>query len=491
MGNYSVCIIDKNDVKHFNGTSFSAVSLPQKHSYCGTFISVNDIASYAFQLPLDTSEESFAIKVERAFYKDGGLDANENYIVTYKRSKTQNESWYIEAFAVKESKLTEEFEKFANKNKGAIDLVAVPYCVYEALYIESIIPKESVDIFIHYHIDYTFAAMYKNGSFLAFRQFPSLRTLAKRWRLDVSFLVDALSQWGLKKELYPEDQFTLYTAFEKQLQDMLVKIQDLLRHKGGMFGILSADKVYLDFMRLDIPGLQDMATEMGFYDTEISTLLCCEDIDVNEQSKFIEGLYIAQASVGLVDVPNLSIFERQPPFYYTHTGALTMIAIVAASIVLVSGLLLEYKEDLLKKEKSTLLSKLKHKEETRDKKLIIVADFKKKKDLVQKSLNVEERIINGWIEVSHLVLDSKKSVRMRRKLMHDVNNALAKHRLKALSLTEYGDQNLSVTIYSTEKEREKIAEFMKDIKSDGYSSVDTQLVSRDGGLYKSLVEILQ
>ncbi len=493
MSKRSVCYcIDDNESLIFDGETFVKTATSKaKKEFCAAVVPPEYIRSHTFKIPAQTDEERLDTLVEITMFEAGGLDLEKEYAIAYVKHILDFESsWLIEAFAVEHSRLKELFGPIAAKT-AHLDLLAVEYLSYEALYIYGKADESQTDLFLYISDDTSYAVLCKGGRYIAHRNLPSLEQIAAKANVTVEVVRDTLRKRGLENDLYAPDETLLIQTLQDAFSKIVERVAQTVNHKRGIFGIKRVDAVYLDFEQSDIPGLWELLDGYGFEESFKGVLNCCEALEPQRQHMGVEALYMLAAKEGRLEAPNLTIFEKRPGFLQTYTGR--FVAAVAAAALLTAGYALVKEGELqtLKDESAALSSRLESLKHQAAQLRKTVAKERSELDRAQKRLEQSERKIMAFEETADAALLIEESKLMRRKMIGDVDRALARYGLFAASIEQNGSKRMEVEILSSYAGRDRIAKFMKEMIGMGYGSVGTEAIRLDEDLYSSRVEIVR
>jgi len=484
--------IDEREALEFDGAAlFETDTRRAKKGFCAAVVPSGHIRSHTFKIPADTDGERLDTLVEISMFETGGLDLEKEYAIAYVKHTLEFESsWLIEAFAVEHAKLEELFGATAAK-AGHIDLLAVPYMVYEGLYLYDRAESEGTELFLYLGDDDSYAVLCKGGRYVAHRDLPSLSSIAAKANVSIETVKDTLRKRGLQSDLYGPDELLLRESVESTFLKIVERVAQTVNHKRGIFGIKMVDRVVLDFEESQIPGLWELFDSYGFEESAKGALACCESLEPAMQHKGVEALYMLAAKEGKVEPPNLTIFEKRGSFWATHTGR--FVAAVAAAAILVCGYAVVKEAELasLEDESAILSGRL---NSVKQKAAVLRRSLAKERSMLQKqreSLESVRREIMAFGEIADAALLIEESKLKRRRMVEDVDRALAKYGLGAASLEQNGSKRLEVEILSDYAKRDRIAKFMKELIDMGYSGVGTEVIELDENLYSSRVEIVR
>ncbi|BBG64915.1 hypothetical protein NNO_0213 [Hydrogenimonas sp.] len=484
--------IDESEALEFDGASFVRVDTKRaKRGFCGAVVAPEHIRSHTFKIPPETEGERLDTLVEITMFESGGLDLEKEYAIAYvKHPLEYDSSMLIEAFAVERSRLTQTYGGVARKT-GHIDLLAVPYTVYEGLYAYDRADRGRVELFLYLGDGSSYAVLCKDGRYIAHRDLLSISSIAAEANISVEALKDTLRKRGLESRLYGPDELLLIETVQRAFSSIVERVAQTVNHKRGVFSIKSVDRLYLDFEQSLIPGLWELFDSYGFEESEKSELVCCESLEPQMQHTGVEALYMLAVRDRKVEPVNLTIFEKRESFFRTHTGR--FVAAVAAAALLSGGYALIKERELAELQSEGVQLKAKLNDAKKRVAVMRKALAKERSELerVLKKVERGRREIMAFDETADAALLIEESKRYRRKMVEDVDRALAKYRLSAASLEQNGSKVIEVEIVSEYSRRDRIAKFMKSLIDEGYRSVGTGEIKLDENLYSSRVEIVR
>ena len=488
----TLCSGDPKNLRSFDGARFApATPKEARKGFCAAVLPADALHSHTFKVPVGTAEEKLETIVEITMYEEGGLDLNREYAIAYVKHPLEFEaSWLIEAFAAEREALEKRYASVVRAT-GHIDLLAVPYLVYEALYATDRVEATGTDLFLYLGEEASYAVLCKEGRYIAQRSLPSLASIALKADVTTEVLEEALRNRGLDADKYGPDERLLLAAVQEAFAKIAERVTQTVNHKRGIFGFDSVDSIRLDFGQSEIPGLWELLDGYGFEESRKSPLACCESLAPEEQHEGVEALYLLSAAEGKLEAPNLTIFERRTPFLKTHTGR--FVAAVAASVLLLGVAGFAMLNERADAEAQVRQLQQRH------------AETKKKYDRLAKALKAERERLDAakralekkrmellaYDEAADTMALIEASKRSRQKMMRDVDRALAKYRLTASSLEQNGSRRMAVDVMTPYDTRDRIAKFMQALYEKGYGSVQTRSIERDGDIYRSRVEVVR
>jgi cell division protein FtsB/predicted nucleic acid-binding Zn finger protein len=450
------------------------------------------IRSHTFKVPISTAEEKLATLVEITMFEEGGLDLEKEYAIAFVRHPLEFESsWLVEAFAVEREVLQEAYGPVIKKS-GHIDLLAVPYLVYEGLYAFEKADSAKTELFIYLGDEQSYAVLCKEGRYIAHRSLPSLASVALKAKVDVEALKASLRERGARHELYGPDELLLVSSIEEMLRTVVQYVAQAVNHKRGIFGFTSVDTVLLDFEQSQIPGLWELMDGFGFEESRKGALACCEALLPAQQHVGVEALYtLAVAQERIKEAPNLTIFARKPSFWKSHTGRFVLAAGAASFVVAALGAMELSRLDAASAQVATLEATL---QQIHDRSAALRKKLQKENDAlakVRQAIEQSDRDIAMYDEAADTMLLLRASQLKRRQMMKDVDLALAAYGLSATSMEQNGSRRMRIDVVTGYSERDRIAKFMKRLIDAGYSGVGTEAIKLGEDLYSSSVEVVR
>jgi len=487
-----ICSGDEKELWKFDGSTFEKTSPKHaKKGYCGSIVPIDLIHSHTFKIPIGTGEEKIATMVEITMFEEGGLDLEKEYAIAYVKHPLDFESsWLIEAFAVAHDRLHEMYDAAAGVS-GHIDLLAIPYLVYEALYAYDKADAKSVELFLFIGDETSYAVLCKEGRYITHRRLPSLESIALKAQVSVEALKESLRQRGLEKEKYGPDESLLVATVQDAFANIVERVAQTVNHKRGIFGIGNVDAILIDFEQETIPGLWELFDSYGFSESRKGALTCCETLEPRMQHRGIEALYLLAAAQGKIEAPNLTIFEKRPGFFRSHTGKFVISVGIASLLTVGLGLFEQMELDTLETRRSDLqirLMDVQKKSKYFRKKLLEERAMRKS---VSEKLKATKQAIMAFDEAADTMMLIKASKAKRQTMMRDVVQTLQKYGLSAKSMEQNGSKSMEVDILTSYARRDRIAKFMKELVEKGYESVGTKAIRLDEDVYESRVEIVR
>lgn len=464
---------------------FSAVKKYQS----GAFIPLSklQIGNYKFSSSLSDTEKQ--IQAEIKMHEDAGLSSNMDYEITsYSHVLEFEKSTLVEAFACSHENLEDNFGSIAKKVK-VIDWVVPSHIAYESFYVNHDTAVSTTDLFYYLSDEESYAVLFQNGKYIAHRRTYSIEQLAKESSLDLVKCKRLLSEFGLNREKYPEEDRLFFDQLELIFSKQVEKIVHTINHKRGVFGIDGIDKIYVDFDGKRLDGLDKIFSAYGMENIPLEPLACEDDNSINSH-RHMQAMYIYLcANDKISNQLNLTIYERQLPIYKRHVGILLgvgaaalLLALIHPSYYFIQNQILEDKVNalenrlsILNKEKEALNSQLQ--------------DIKDKREEDEKKIaSIQE--LNKVYGITLDALPKLMSSRyVRQRMMYDALSILGTYKLSAISLEQNGIKEMKIHVISEYTSRENIAKFMKKWIDSGYSGARTSEIYLDENIYESKIEV--
>ncbi len=459
-----------------------------KDSYSAAALNASLVLTHGMRVAQNISPEKLEIQAEMSMYEEAGLDPEVDFTIASVGVDLERENErYVESYAIETKALEEQYAKAASK-LGQIDYIIPSFLRYGALYsYEKLEPKN--DVFIYFGDDEAYAATYKEGEYIATRSIMTLGEMAQKLEIDVATLKELLKNRGVVNENYTPEMFLQMHTIQEEFSKILERIAHAISHKRGVFGLESIDRFFLDFEGNDIPGFLENFANYGFEGAECLTLNAFESLEGSDQKDALFGLYVLGAVTGRYEVANLSVFERQPPFYKTHSGiffAMLSIAVVAG---LAYPLYAQYRLDALEAYKAELQNRFDAMTALNKKLQSKLKETRTERDVQRQMLQAHEARIAGYDLLVDALQEQRKMKLSRQQMMQDVNEAMRTYKLSSRNLEQNGTDVMKIHLISEFDKRDDIAKFMKQLLTKGYRGVSTEAISLEENLYESIVEI--
>ena len=488
----SVCRVENGKFYLLDSDNITPIDKTKaSKNFCALFIQPEELISHTITLPTDIDEDKFHPSVEIALFESDKLDIKNRYTIDYKKNLSDdNDLWVVETFAVDEERLFDLYGDIL-EHLGHIDLIAVPYLVYEAYFSQIGVEKRGIRLVVKIDEKHSFIALHKNGIFIGYQKIYSLEYISKKSGILLSKLIDILQEKGLDESRYDESQKSIYNVIYLIFLDIMRQMERLLRSKSAYFDISVIESIILDFDDYDIVGFAQILKEYGFEVNNVERLKVKESIYAPSQYEYLKNIYLKLAVKGVIDAPNLSPFKRQPPIYKRWIGISIIVLVITILLNISYGIYMEYRYTQLSYENALLRSRL---QKIHKKVKVYKESIKKSKTILkderQKIFQTKNSIINFKRAVSKLA-DIKTKTLISQNMLRDVNIVMKKYSIMCSSLEQNNSRVLAVDLIVPYDKRDNIASFMKDMKIKGYKSVATDEIILDKDLYRSSVKIIK
>ena len=447
----------------------------------GTIVPLSLLNVHTLKLSDRLSGEELRLQVEIRMFEEGNLNSEEEYTIDYIRHEVaSDDSVLVEVFALSHAKAEEYYRETLSKT-GAIDKIVPGFLVYESLY-----PRIGAknDLFVYWGEEEAYAAIYREGKYIAHRSIETLASIAVDLGLELPKLKTFLSQKGVHEENYLPEELNKYILLQDKIAKNVERIVHTINHKRGLFGLEGIDALYLDFEGNTIPGIEGIFYAYGMNGVSVSPVLR-SDTTARDIHDAVCADYLAFSANAF----NLSPYPRKAPWYRRESGKFLGLAALAAGIVLTASITtawmisqeqsqsesLQQRYDAVRKETAALSAKLK---ENR-------AQLAKQQDET-KRVKEEIALYHGAEDTADLIRNMHAS---REQLLLDTTAELGRYRLGAMLMEQNGSKEMKVLVVSDYKKRDDIAKLMNGMYARGYQNVETREIKLDNDMYNSLVKV--
>lgn len=486
MPQAKILYIEHDQTRTYNNGILAKSSVADlKELYSGAIVPLALLNTYTLKLPNHLSEEEQKIHVEIQMFEEGKLNNNEEYTIDYIRHDLPTENSYLfEVFALSHAKAADYFSEALAQTK-AIDIITPGFMAYESLYDTDALPKQN-DLFIYLGEDESYAAIYREGTYIAHRSGESLTTLAVETGMDVTTFISLLSERGVLEERYPPDEYGKCSLIQDRFAHNVERLVHTINHKRGLFGLTDINHIYLDFQGYTIPGLETIFDAYDIHNVEI-TPLSRPDNPPKELHNLLCAQYLSR-HIGKKKV-NLSPFSRKDAWYKRESGK--FLALTAASLLIALAIPLTLSWILAGKEahKTMLTDKLTQTEKETAQFSRILSN--QNKNFIQHqneihALNDEIASIQGTRETSELITQMHLK---RQQMMIDVTSELGRYRLGTTLIEQNGSKEMSLQVIAEYQKRSDIAKLMSALYARGYQNVETREIALDNKMYNAVVKV--
>ena len=440
-------------------------------------ISIKDVITYTFKLPLSTPKEALKSEAEIQFFENAGLDLSKKYKTDYLIKEIKEEETYlIEAIAIEEDKLKEKFNPIIEKTKH-IDFISLDVLSFGEFY--NLYQKESKrDAFVYLDNNHSFIAIYKNGEYLYSKTLPDLNVLLKKIGLEYDKFLELISTKGVNKEKYETEEFLIANEIDSFFSEYFMSINNRLSYGKNIFYLDNIDNIYF-YTPFKIEGADSLK---NFWEL---TGINFERISLKDIN-FLDELIYNYNKNHYEDGENFSIFPPLPKFYQLKTFQLFAVIIGTMLVFLGQGGYIYYQNIRIQSKIDYLNNQIKIKQTKLNKLQTINRIVINKKNYIQKEINEIETNMQTLKKQLTIALEITNSPKRNRDLIL-ISKLLIKYHLKSYNLL-IDKNSFKVAIYTTTKNRENISNFMNALISKGYKNVFTNRIeSIDNQYYLSMI----
>jgi len=441
-------------------------------------ISIKDVITYTFKLPISTPKEQLTNEANIQFYDNAGLDLNKQYKTFFLIKELKNEENYlIEAIAIEEHILKDKFSKIVEKT-NFIDYISLSVLCFSEFY-ELYQQEKKRDAFVYLDNEQSFIAIYRDGEYLYSKTLNPLSPLLKTIDMDYSQFVELMIEKGVNKENYDLDDFLIANEIDKFFSEYFMSINNRLSYGKNIFYLDNIDNIYFytPFTIKDIDTLKEFWELTGINFTVIPS----------EEINLLDKLTIYYNEKHYQDEINFSIFPRPPKFYKTKTFQLIMV-ILATFAIFGGDFGYRYYNTMQLENK---INTLKHQVAQKSKKLAKLESMNK---IITQKLNLYNSEINSITSQTNLIKQIlQKAIELKTlpKTNEDfitISKLLKQNRLKTFIISKDINNTFNIGVYTTIQNRKYIANFMDNLSNKGYQNIQTDKIDTlNTNYYVSLI----
>ena len=483
----------KNRCYLSSGNSIKEIdTAPKKSLFLGAFAPEDRVFSFSSILDISKLEDpSLSVKMELNFYEGGGLDREQEYIFAhYKHIPTDGNRFLYTIFAIKKDDIVSELHKCI-KSHQSIDLVTLPYFIYEPLYRENSLPSQrDSELIFRFDENYFWAVFYHEGRFVDAKLFPDISKMAMRLKVDIEDFKEYIQNYGFKSELWPNSLLPIKEQLFQLFDDNLQRVNRSITQRCEQLSIPYPKHIRLDSSFGLIPGFWDICRKNGFIEIKKSLLEPPENIE--SLHPYLDALYFKSLDkTALKNTPNLTPSPRLPPWYTTYTGHQILTFLFALFVVGSVGGVELYFLDKEQKKVELLKAKVSKEKSRINSELSKINKKKAKLKTLQERLKDIESEIGAWRESAILALEIKNSSLNRRELEKSVDLSLKAENIHCERFVEFDNSKIIVNLIVPSSQSYRIGSFMHRLKGYGYKEVNSKLIQRDDSNYRSQVRIVK
>lgn len=476
----------------YDGGNFINTTKKQ-NLYTVSRVLYENVTIYSFKIPTSQANDDLNSLAEIKMYEEAGLDVNKNYKITYMVKKLNfDETDIVEVFAIDLDILKNNFQDCIKKVKY-IDFLALPFFAFSTFYTNKILVHKN-DVFVYMDKDESFMSFYKDGAYISTKSLINFNEIIEKLSsqdiyLNIDELYELLLSKGLDQTHYAQDETDLFNAMESIFSDILTKVQNVAMHNRNVFEFDKIDRVFFSTKSGRIKGLKEFILNFGLGDVDILDFNLFKE---KQEDNFLDKIV---ASYGLdklkekSEEQNVSIFKRKPSFLKTQSGKL--IASVTGLLLIALGayLYLDILVTHLKNEESQLTSRYSALQQSAN---LYKTTIKKKIDQIKK---IKEEIVRQDQILENIKNSISKLEKMRGvdntyiSFLTKVNALLQKYGLHTKSIKQIDKKYMEIEVISTYENRDKIANFLRELMRKGFLNVKTSEIKLDHKNYISKIGI--
>ncbi|MGM0534320.1 MAG: hypothetical protein ACQERK_07505 [Campylobacterota bacterium] len=465
----------------------------KRHSVVGV-VDPRKVITHSFKVPESITKDELDIEVEMKLYDEAGLNAADDYKFSYivKDQNIEETENMVEAFAIKQNDLIEDFGPVAEKTKH-IDTLTVPYVAYEGLYETHELEPQN-DVFVHLGKEYSFVSLCKAGRYIYSRNISSLERLASNLDndlgVDVDKFIELLHTKGLSQSYYDEEEDELFESVQTQMQNVYNRINDAVMYTRNIFSFESADRIFIECEGAWIRGIDTFINELLFDKAHV--LSTREVIKVHHSSltmDLTDCVVAWYATLHHSVLPNLSIFERKVPFARSFLAKCLYATAAGAAVASIYPLVLHYQNIQLREQIGQQQQVLQTKQKQQQALSADVNSLQKQIEKVQQKVDEFSAAKKTFADEVEQVLHMDRANRKDIKFVSDLDQLLQKIGLHASAVAKT-DDGYEVAVYADYDSREKVTVLMREFLALGYESVKTDRIYHERPLYHSRVKIV-
>ncbi len=465
-------------------------------NYYISFLETKDFIFTTLEISRNIPYEDLADMIELRVYEELDLDQTIEYLIRYYEvpSPAHKKDRTFQIF-VTEPALLEEIFGQTTRQIPYIDAIVPAPLLFRPLYDQEILQKDEIHLFIYFQKDDAFLALYNEGYLLYTKSMKySFRDIAQRLselkgeEVSVEEVMQNLAKDGLKLEDLDELQY-----YMQVFSEIFMHINDILIYAKRANNIEVIDKVFISSEVGFIKGIEEYA--QTYLAQEAYDFLF--DYGIKTQDPYVEDLHFLMALTAKnivldkIEYPNLTIFQRPPPFLHRPSGKLfvaLLASVLLSSLYPLYNIFLAYKfkydTAILKKEYPKIHAKRVALETQINR---LKAEEKKIQKLIankRKELEKREKILQA-------IYDKKVNYIMKAATIADLSQDLVKHKIKTTQIDNH-QKRFDFNVTATDEKRiTKFIKYIYDNKSRKYD-VSTKEINKtdpNSSVYYSIIEV--
>lgn len=310
---------------------------PQDKFYA-SYVHTRDIISGILEISSHISDEELQETIEAQAYEILNLDIAIEYKIAHIEAEELNGTNRIfHVFACDVNRLKNSFKSITTKIKFIDYIIPAPFLI-KSLYIKNILESNSTECFVYFQKHDAFLTIYKNGKYLYSKSLNySLNQINEKFcemlgeRIDEREFINLLINDGLNTDNQSYRQYLM-----QLFSEIFLYLNDVLTFFRRSYNVEQIDKIYMGSEFGDIQGIEEYSKSYLGIETEKFDF----DFTKNKKERQIDQMHIllmlsSQLYLSRYEkVPNLTIFERPPPFQRRVSGQLTLTVFATLLIAL-------------------------------------------------------------------------------------------------------------------------------------------------------------
>ncbi len=450
------------------------------------YVNNHDLISTSVEISRSIEDEDLADLVEIKAYEELGLDQAEEYIIQSREREStgDNDMRIFDIFVVEPEYLTETFDEVIKETKH-IDLLIPSPLLYHSVYSKEILRNEGVHCFVYFGNNDTFITFYKNGEYLYAKSIEySLEQIYDKYceltgdRVNEEEFFNILETEGLK---------TIHADYQQNLMklfgEIFIAINDIIIYAKRAFDLLTIDQMFIGSSKGPIIGLDEYSENyLGLQSAELNF-----DFNLNTEEWYTDQLQymLAIAAIEYVDndveLVNLTIFYRAPPFQKRASGQFiisTLLAITLGISYPLYFLVHSYMNDATNLVLSNNNSNLK-KESSKYKK--IIGSKKKEIDKLDVIIADKSKIYRNKDITLSSIYDKKVHYNLKSELLYNFAKDIKQFDINVNIVTSKDDSFTFSLLSKDDQEITKLIKYISERHFDRIDSIDIEMISKDSG----------
>ncbi len=465
-------------------------------NYYISFLETKDFIFTSLEISKNIPPEDLPDTIELRVYEELDLDQTIEYIIRYYEipSPSHKKERTFQIFVTEPDLLREIFAQTIRQIPYIDTIIPVPL-LFRPLYNQEILPKDEIHLFIYFQRDDAFLAIYNGGYLLytksmkySFNDIAQRLSELKGQEVKVEEVMQNLAKSGLKLEDLDELQY-----YMQVFSEIFMHINDILIYAKRANNIDVIDKIFISSEIGFIKGIEEYS--QTYLAQEAYDFLF--DYGIKAQDPYIEDLHFLMALaakeivLNKIEYPNLTIFQRPPPFLQRPSGKFLVAllgSIILSSVYPLYNIFLAYKTKydtvLLQREypkihaqKVALQTQINH--------------LKKEMQKIQNLIAQKEKSLKKREKILQAIYDKKVNYIMKGVTIADLSQDLVKHKIKTIQISNHQKRfDFNVTAID-EKRITKFIKYIYDNKSNIYD-VSTKEINKtdpNSSVYYSTIEV--